>query len=124
EPERPAALMEYQPFPSGVMPEPLRSLVVAGARAIGCDEAYIALPALAVCAAAIGSTRRLRIKTGWDAPAILWTVSIGESGDGKSPGYDLATEPVHDRQHQALSEQLAEDEKPERITTTDATIES
>ncbi|NQT15218.1 MAG: hypothetical protein HQ582_20850, partial [Planctomycetes bacterium] len=34
----------WVPFPTDIFPEPLRSYVKGGARAMRCDEAYIALP--------------------------------------------------------------------------------
>ncbi|MGL4513852.1 MAG: DnaB-like helicase N-terminal domain-containing protein, partial [Lacipirellulaceae bacterium] len=52
----------WAPFPTGALPEPLRSLVVEGAKSIGCDESFVALPGLAAAAGAIGATRVLRLK--------------------------------------------------------------
>ena len=48
----------YQPFPVDALPEAIRGYVMAAARAIGCDPAFVALPLLAALAAAIGNTRR------------------------------------------------------------------
>ena len=45
----------YQPFPTGTLPEPVRSFVAAGAKAIGCAEAYLAMPLLTMLGAAIGT---------------------------------------------------------------------
>ena len=97
----------WRPFPSEVLPEPLRSFVIEGANAIGCDESYLAMPALAVLASAIGTTRCLQVKRGWEVSAILWTVIIGESGSSKTPAFSLATAPLYDRQRKIL-EQFAE----------------
>lgn len=113
----------WEPFPAGVLPEPLRSLVQAGARAFGCDESFVALPALSVCAAAIGSTRRLRVRNSWRVPSILWVAVVADSGSGKSPAFRLATRPVRERQ-QRLIEDAIECSKTERVITSNATIEA
>lgn len=76
--------------------------MIAGATAIGCDSSYVALPLLTGLAAAIGNTRRIQLKRGWSAPAILWTVIVGESGTSKTPAFKLAMQPVRDRQRKAL----------------------
>ena len=57
--------LAWQPFPVDVLPQPVRGFVVAGAKAIGCDQAYIALPLLASLASAIGNTRRIQLKRSW-----------------------------------------------------------
>lgn len=94
----------YAPFPVSVLPEPLRSLVIAAAQAMCCDLAYVALPALAVAAAAIGTSRRIRLKRGWTEPAAVWTVIVGESGAMKTPPYKLAVDPLRQLQGQLLRE--------------------
>lgn len=88
----------YRPFPVDALPEPLRSFVAEAAAAIGCDEAYLGLPALTVAGAAIGTTRRLELKSGYAAPAILWSVIVGESGTAKTPALSAILEPV--REHE------------------------
>jgi hypothetical protein len=93
---------DYQPFPVDALPEPIRGFVAAGAEAIGCDPAYLALPLLTALAAAIGNTRRLELKRGWYAPPILWTAVVGESGTTKTPAFKLVMLPVRERQKQAL----------------------
>src|SRR5262249_23795604 len=91
-----------RPFPVDALPEPIRGFVDAGARAIGCDPSYLALPLLTAIAAAIGNTRRLELKRGWSVPPILWTVVVGESGTGKTPPFKLAMRSVRERQRKAL----------------------
>lgn len=59
-------------------------VVVAGAKAIGCDAPFIAMPMLTALAAAIGNARRIQLKRGWTAPAILWVAIVGESGTAKT----------------------------------------
>jgi hypothetical protein len=94
--------LAFRPFPVDALPEPIRSFVDAGARAIGCDPSYLALPLLAAIAAAIGNTRRLELKRGWYVPPILWGAIVGESGTAKTPAFKLVMRPVRERQRKAL----------------------
>ena len=94
--------LAYRPFPVEALPEPIRGFVVAGARAIGCDPSFLAVPLLAAIAAAIGNTRRLELKPGWSAPPILWGAIVGESGTAKTPAFQLVMRPMRERQRKAL----------------------
>jgi hypothetical protein len=98
----PADDLAWRPFPIDALPEPIRGFVDAGARAIGCDPSYLALPLLTAIAAAIGNTRRLELKRGWSAPPILWGAIVGESGTAKTPAFKLVMRPVRERQRKAL----------------------
>ena len=89
---------EYVPLPTELLPSPAREFVEAGAKALGCDPAYVALPLLAALASAVGNTRRIKIKVSWCEPCVLWMVIIGESGTLKSPALDLALEYLRRRQ--------------------------
>lgn len=95
-------LRRFEPFPLESLPEPVRSFVARGAKAIGCDPSFLALPLLTALGAAIGNTRRLRIKRGWTVPTILWTAIVGESGTAKTPAFDLVMKPILNRQRNAL----------------------
>ena len=97
-------VIPWRPFPVEVLPEPVRGFVAEGARAIGCDPAYLALPTLAMLAAAIGTTRGIKLKRSWCEPSVFWAVIIGRSGTLKSPALDLALRPLHKRQARALQE--------------------
>jgi len=100
--------MQYEPFPTEALPSPVRGFVEAGAEAIGCDAAYLALPMLTALAAAIGSARRLVLKRGWSAPAILWTAVVGESGTAKTPAFRMVMRPLRLREQRALRAHAAE----------------
>jgi len=97
----------WQPFPVVVFPEPVRTFIDAGAKAIGCDPAMIALPVLAVCAAAIGTTRAVRLKQSWFEPPIAWCVIVAPSGSLKSPAQDYATRALRDVQTRRVREYRA-----------------
>jgi len=102
EPNAVPLVERYEPFPVDALPEPLRQFVVEGAEALQCDHAHIALPLLTVVAAAIGNTRRLRLKRDWLVPPILWAVVVAESGGTKTPALRLVLRPVRERQREAL----------------------
>jgi hypothetical protein len=92
----------FIPFPIDALPQPVRGFVATGAKAIGCDASYIALPLLTGIAAAIGNTRRLRLKHSWMAAPILWCAIVGESGTAKTPAFRLALRTIRERQRKAL----------------------
>lgn len=94
---------QFQPFPVKALPEPIRGFVASGAKAIGCDPSYLALPLLTSMAAAIGNTRRLELKRGWSAPAIIWSAIVGESGTMKTPAYKLVMRPILERQRKSMA---------------------
>ena len=52
------AAEQFAPFPVDALPQPVRGFVAAGARAIGCDASYVAMPLMTGLASAIGNTRR------------------------------------------------------------------
>ncbi len=103
EPEpAPAGDEPYRPFPVEALPEPVATLVRRAATAIGCDPAYVALPLLSGLAAADGTSRQIELKPGWAAPAIVWTVVVGESGTQKTPAFQLALRPFRARETRAM----------------------
>lgn len=103
---KPPPREHYQDFPSELLPSPMRELVEEGARAIGCDISYIALPLLSAIGAAIGNTIRLVVKKGWNVPPAIWTLICGESGTAKTPAFKLATAPIMQHHQQKLAEYL------------------
>jgi hypothetical protein len=96
----------FESFPVDLLPDVLRKFVTESAAAIGCDPVMSLMPALGVCAAAIGTSRNLLVKHGWFVPSVIWPVVIGESGSQKSPPYRMAVEPLKARQT-SQSEQYA-----------------
>ncbi len=100
-------LEPYQPFPVEALPEPLGEYVRQGALALGCDPAYLALPALAVAASVIGNRRTIRLKRGWDEPCIIWSAIVGDSGTLKSPAYLKAVGHLFQLQRELLAKHKA-----------------
>jgi hypothetical protein len=92
----------FVPFPIEALPRPVSTYIDEGAKALGCDTSYIALPMLSALAAAIGNSRRIKLKESWSEPSILWTGIVGDSGTLKSPAIDLALRPLRKKQDEAF----------------------
>jgi hypothetical protein len=112
-----ASVERFVPFPVDALPQPLRSFVIAGARAMCCDRSYLALPMLTAAAAAIGNSRRLQLKWDWLAPPILWVAMVGVSGTVKTAPFKLAMRPIRERQRRAMKryEELLQEYEKERL---------
>lgn len=87
-----------QPFPTRVLPEPLRRLVTEGSRNIQCPEDFIAAPLLAFIGVAIGTSREIEVKPGWREGPRVYLAIVADPGSAKSPALELACGPVHARQ--------------------------
>lgn len=142
--------LPWRPFPVDTLPGPARDYVIAAAAAVGCDVAAVAMHALAVLAAAVGNSFRIRLKATWMEPSTLWVCVVMPSGSAKSPAWHLALRPVLDLEREAREEhalalegfeatkraydalskkqksQQAPPEKPapKRIRVSDSTVES
>lgn len=99
-----AAAPPWQPFPVELLGEPVATFVREAAEGIGADEAMVVLPLLATLASAVGNTRRVEVKPGWLEPPVLWTATVGESGDGKTPGFLAALQFVEAEQRERWSD--------------------
>jgi hypothetical protein len=83
-------LEPYRSFPIEALQAPLAEYARQAAAALGCDPAYMALPALSVAAGLIGNTRAIRLKRTWIEPCVVWSAIVGETGTLKSPAYLIA----------------------------------
>lgn len=92
----------WKPLPVGVLPPPVRDFVRDGAEALGCDTSFLALPVLASLGAAIGNTRRLRLKRTWAEHPIVWAAIVGGSGTMKTPAMRTALGHLHHYQANAF----------------------
>lgn len=96
--DRPRSKLKlWRPFPITLLPTSIRNFVVEGSKSCGVNVAMYVLPTLASCAAAIGTSRRLKIKNNWLVSCILWGVTIARSGSVKSPPFADATKPLAKR---------------------------
>jgi len=111
------SILPWRPFPVDVLPEPVRSYVACGAKALGCEPAFVALPLLAMLASAIGATRRVRLKQGWCEPSVLWTAIVADSGTLKSPAANYALDALNRLQAWKLEEypQLREQYERDKV---------
>ncbi len=94
----------WRPFPVDALPSGMGAFVTTVAKSIGCDPAFVGLPAIVVCAAAVGNTHRLMPKAGWTEPCVLWGVIVGDSGSQKSPALEPPLKPLRKRQSEAIKE--------------------
>jgi hypothetical protein len=92
----------WEPFPVAALPEPVRAYVAGHALALGLEPATVALPTLALLAAAIGNTREICPSPTWSEPPILWCVLVAESGSRKSPALAAALVPLREVQARAF----------------------
>lgn len=100
----PERVADFEPFPVRALPEIVADFVRETAGAIGCDPAFVAMPALAVQGAAIGTTRVIELKPGWTEPAVIWDCVVASSGAVKTPPFEKAIEPLIRAQTEALAE--------------------
>ena len=139
EPEEPPQVenpLLWKPYPVEVFPKPVRQFIERGAEAMQVDPVFFALPVLVTTAAAIGNTRRLQVKEGWDIPAILWTAIMGRTGTVKSSPLKKVIKPTlqhQDREFDRFESERAKydnsetNEQPtptERFIVSDITIEA
>lgn len=59
------------------------------AAAAACPVDYVVAPLLAAASTIIGNARWAQATEGWVEPPHLWCASVGDSGQGKSPGADI-----------------------------------
>ena len=120
----------FQPFPTHVLPDTVRAIVVEAARSIGCNEAAVAPACLTGLGVVIGNWQ-LRIKEDWVAPPVIWTVLAAESGQRKSPAIDItldffrARQVEHDKRfvERPRGGEKNDAARPSRLWTDNGTIE-
>ena len=82
------------PFPTGAMPRGCRQLIEEAAAAIGCPPEFVGLPMLSVLGSAIGNSRVLKLKGGWEEGAAIYAAVVAEPGEKKTPATKVAIEPA------------------------------
>lgn len=104
-------LLAPPPFPVGAMPEGCRTLIKEAALAIGCPPEFVGLPMLSVLGSAIGNSRVLKLKRGWEEGAAIFAAVIAEPGEKKTPALKVALDPA--KKAQAGLKKSYEDEEDE-----------
>src|SRR5262249_8741377 len=102
------------PFPVDVLPDPVARFVTEAARAIQCPVDFLGVAALAVAASAIGGSRRLRVRPGYEEGPRLYVAAVAPPGSATSPALRTACVPVVARQkrlHELYREARAQYEK-------------
>ncbi|MCB9840972.1 MAG: DUF3987 domain-containing protein [Phycisphaeraceae bacterium] len=99
---------DYRPFPIHLLPKAIRNHVRGVAARMDVDVAFLALPAMAVFAAAIGNAVRVVVKKGWFEPACLRLGVVAFAGTIKTETMDVAIVPMFKAQRQADAEYEAE----------------
>jgi hypothetical protein len=85
---------DYQPFPVDALPGAVVPFVNETAAALGGDPAFVAPHVLVVLGSLLSSKYRLRIKSSWLEPPVVWAVTIGESGTVKPPAWKAVVDPM------------------------------
>ena len=94
----------YTPFPVELLPEVVSEFVEEVVESQNCAPEFAVLPLISCLGAAIGNAASVNPKSDWSAPSIFWTVTIGESGTGKSPVFKEATQFIVDLENEAYAE--------------------
>jgi ferredoxin len=89
--------LTWKPIPTTAIPSCLRTMSDAVSRSMGVDSAGFILPALSVAATAIGASRAVKPKAGWEMVPIIWTALISYSGGKKSPPFHAAVNVLRTR---------------------------
>lgn len=119
--EKPAPLQDAAPaapFPLDELPGPMQRMAEAVAASMPCPVDLPACTMLAAASAAVGATRRLKIKTSWYEQARLWIAVVAPTGSKKSPAASCVLSPIrraekrlrreHETAMDAYNKELAE----------------
>lgn len=99
------------PFPVEVLPQPLQCFVSEVARSLPCPLDFVAVPLLAAMGAAIGTSREIRAKAGWEEGPRLYCGVVAEPGSKKSPALARVLKPLMRRQGQMKTDYEARKEQ-------------
>lgn len=82
----------YKPFPLEEL-HPTLQAFVRNVMRTGVSDGYVVLPMLAAISGCIGNSRELCVDGDqWKETASLWVITVGSTGEGKSPGADPVTD--------------------------------
>jgi hypothetical protein len=87
-------LPDAPPFPVDAMPRGTRTLIKEAAAAIGCAPDLVAQPMLVVLGSAIGNSRVIELKKGWQESAAIYGAVIAARGEKKTPALKVAIAPA------------------------------
>ena len=75
-------------FPLDVLGDHWSRWIIGAASAASCPVDYVVASLLSNTSTLIGHARWAQAAPGWREPPHLWMTTVGDSGDGKSPGLD------------------------------------
>lgn len=73
---------------------PLAGWIEQAAECKSAPRDYVALPLISAAAAAIGASRAVSPWSGWEEPAVVWTMIVGSPSASKSPAMDAVRDPL------------------------------
>ncbi|TKB64001.1 MAG: DUF3987 domain-containing protein [Nitrospira sp.] len=88
------------PFPLENFPSALRDFITGTATSLPVPVDMIGVIVLVLAGAAIGATRRIRLKAGWEECSALYAAIVAPPGALKSPALAAAAAPVYGKQKQ------------------------
>jgi uncharacterized protein DUF3987 len=80
---------ELPEFPLDCLSAPVRAWVKRAANGAGVTSAHVAVPAIGIASSLVGMARRVQASRSWKVPMTCWSVVVGASGTGKTPGLDV-----------------------------------
>ena len=99
-----AQKVDIPPFPVDQLPEPIADMVNALAEATQTDPAMAATSALSTISAATGGHAEIEVRHGWREPLNLFTATIANPGERKSPVQTRMVRPIQDVEAQLAGE--------------------
>jgi uncharacterized protein DUF3987 len=102
-------------FPIFWLPEPVLSLVLEAAPALGVDWAMVAGPCLVALAGCIGNRRRIILKDGWCEACVLWIAIVIRSGGKKTPTLGLVLQYLQEREAAEVEEEKARQQEYDKV---------
>lgn len=91
---QPNLIVDVEPFPTDILPQPLREFIHLASGHGQSVEDFIGVPMLSILGQALGNKVQLKINDRWKAYARVWTAFVGKSGTGKTPAFNNASVPI------------------------------
>jgi hypothetical protein len=95
-------------FPLDVFTNEMQALIERNAKGAGVTNAHVAVPLIGIVSGLIGMSCRVKVSSSWYSPLTCWTIVIGISGTGKTPGINVS------RRALKLIERLGQPEENKR----------
>jgi hypothetical protein len=99
-----------KPFPVECLPRSVRRFVIEAAESLQCAIDLFCLAVLVVAGAAIGMSRVLRVRDGFEEGARIYAALVARPGESKTPALRAACTPVYAAQKR-LREQYRKDKE-------------